>query len=330
MRTRLLLHTGLVFLTTGALAACGPEDKAAGGDGDGTGGGGTGASDGAGTSGATGGSGDPTTASSSGGTGTGGSGDGSTGQSFVGGSTSGGDDPGPNGSECFDGSECMSMKCYDVGGLGAFCSECESDADCMTDGGAGTCAYDFGLGYAVCTDGNAGDMCDSDEGCMGELVCGSPLGPGTGFNFCSECKVDGDCGEDQRCTNVFEDMGLGYLGCVDIGAAEDGQGCPLTDGDEVCASGHCGTVTLFGMLELGMCGECSSDDDCPGGTCTPGEFGMGGRTPATCDGGTGGGTTSGGTTDGGTTGGGTTDGGTTDGGTTGGSGTTDGTAGTTG
>ena len=330
--TTLTLMTAMALCATGTVGGCETKDSSGSGEdsegagsetGDAPGSDGD-PSGGAGSDGASG-------TSTSGGGGSESSGDDSTsdstGASFVGGTTSGGSEPGPNGTECISGADCDSTKCFSVGGFGAFCSECETDADCMM-GGAGTCGFDAGLGYAVCQDGAPGDMCGSDEGCMGDLICGAPFGEGLGFNFCSECNTTDDCDSPQLCANIYSE-GLGaYLGCVDPGSVEDGQGCPLdgTEGvDDACVSGKCGVVNLFGMLPVGLCGECNSDADCNGGTCTPGEFGMAGRVPSSCSGGgTGGGdtTSGGGTTGGGSTGGGSTGGGSTGGGSTGGTGAT--------
>ncbi|MFY0530652.1 hypothetical protein [Nannocystis pusilla] len=59
--------------------------------------------------------------------------------------------------------------------------------------------------------------------------------------------------------------------CVEPGSVENGALCPLgeDDADAACASGQCGEVSVMGFLTLGVCGECKTDADCMGGTCTP-------------------------------------------------------------
>ncbi len=201
------------------------------------------------------------------------------------GEDSGPNPPGPNGSMCGGPEECESGFCYQVPMLGGVCSECLMDSDCES----GTCAIDFNTMYAICTDGSLGSMCDSDEGCMGELVCTELIDTGGIFpaNFCSECGDAAPCDGGQTCNPVYDTMGIGgHLECVDPGSVDNGQGCPLVDGvgdGSVCMSGFCGTADLFGFVQLGVCGECVTDDDCPDmGTCTPAEAGMGGLMGATC------------------------------------------------
>ena len=60
--------------------------------------------------------------------------------------------------------------------------------------------------------------------------------------------------------------------------------CGVGNG-EACASGFCGIANLAGFAELGVCGACVEDTDCPdpGQTCVGPDAGMGGLTPATCE-----------------------------------------------
>lgn len=193
--------------------------------------------------------------------------------------------PQPNGGMCTSDDECESGFCYTVPQLGGVCSECLQDSDCRM----GTCSLDVGLGYAVCTDGSLGAMCDSDEGCMGDLVCSELIDTGGIYpaNFCSECGEQTPCTGDQICT-PFYDAGAfsGYLTCADPESVPDGQGCPLVGGtgdDTVCANGHCGVADVMGFVELGICGECSTDMDCQGqDVCTPASADMNGLMGATC------------------------------------------------
>ena len=102
--------------------------------------------------------------------------DSDSGRGFIDDADDGPDDGGPQplGGMCSASDECDSGFCYDIPMFGGVCSECLMDSDCDM----GTCAGDFNAGYAVCTDGALGLMCDSDEGCMGELVCGTVIDTG--------------------------------------------------------------------------------------------------------------------------------------------------------
>lgn len=199
-----------------------------------------------------------------------------------------GDDGGPQGlgGDCVGPDDCESGFCYQIPMIGSACSECLMDSDCET----GTCALDIGAGYAVCTDGSVGVMCDSDEGCAGELICAPLIDTGGAFptNFCSECGPDVACDGELICAPVYDAAALaGSLQCLAAGSVENGGGCPIGDagGDgAVCSSGFCGAADIFGFVELGVCGECVVDEDCgdPKLTCTPASAGMGGLMPATC------------------------------------------------
>ena len=104
-------------------------------------------------------------------------------------------------------------------------------------------------------------------------------------NFCSQCGPTAPCDAEQICAPVYDLGNLGgFFACSDPGTVENGQGCPLVDGDAACDSGHCGLANLFGFAELGVCGECNVDEDCPemDQTCVAPEAGMGGLTPAFC------------------------------------------------
>lgn len=193
--------------------------------------------------------------------------------------------PQPNGSQCTDASECDSGFCYQVPMLGGVCSECLTDTDCAM----GTCSLDPQVLYAVCTDGSIGVMCSSDEGCMGELVCSELLDTGGLFplNFCSECNDATPCADGQICAPVY-DLGnfQGYLACLDPGTVPNGGGCPLdgmTGDGTVCQSGLCGVADLFGLVPLGVCGECLTDMDCMApATCTAAVADMSGLQGAVC------------------------------------------------
>ena len=200
---------------------------------------------------------------------------------------SGGGGPQPNGGQCESNEGCESGYCYVLPMIGGVCGECLMDADCEM----GTCALSPELMYAVCTNGELGDMCDSDEGCMGELVCTQLVDTGGFFNasFCSTCGPTLPCEGDQVCNPTFDAGAFsGHLECVDPGTIPNGGGCPLDDagvGDGTpCESGICSVADVFmGFVQLGVCGECLTDDDCMmGQTCTPAEAGQGGLMGSVC------------------------------------------------
>lgn len=205
--------------------------------------------------------------------------------------TTGRPDPQPNGSPCKGEGDCESEFCYENPLMGGgVCSECLTDEDC----GEGTCSVDFMLGYAVCADGALGLMCNTDEGCMDELVCAELINTGGMFplDFCSECRNDDvPCTDPtQTCSPIYDLQNFaGYFGCVDPGSVENGGGCPvngMVGDDTVCNSMRCGVATLFGPIVVGVCGECLDDADCVAmglTTCQAPEVDlMAGITPATC------------------------------------------------
>lgn len=174
-------------------------------------------------------------------------------------------DPLPNGEQCERADDCESGACYLFPGAGVgLCSDCETDADCMIDGGPGTCGFDASP-WAVCTDGSAGQICMSDEACMGELVC-AELFPGNPFTTCGECTTAANCMQTQLC--ILGDSG--GTECIDPGTVENGGFCTGPD-DGACMSGHCTSAQFMGMdVGLFLCGECSEDMDCdPGQVCMP-------------------------------------------------------------
>lgn len=214
-----------------------------------------------------------------------------TGQSFINtdtGNSTGPLPPQPNGSMCTVGEECESGKCYVLPMIGGVCSDCLEDADCPM----GTCALDPNVGYATCSDGGLGAMCDTpgqQGGCQDGLVCAELLDT-MGFfpaNFCSECVSDGDCSNGQLCSPTYDTMALGgYKACVDPGSVPNDQGCDhLGSGDQACMSGYCSAADVMGFLEIGVCGECDPDTNMGCGmnqTCSPPTADQGGLSGATC------------------------------------------------
>lgn len=214
---------------------------------------------------------------------------GDSGMDSVGFITAGSDDgapqPQPNGAQCAGAADCESGFCFEVPMLGGVCSECVMDSDCEM----GTCSLDINLLYAVCTDGQQGVMCDSDEGCMGDLVCEPLIDTGGVFplDFCSECGANAPCTGDQVCTPVYDQVAFqGYHGCVDPMSVPDGGGCPVAGGvgdGTVCTSGVCAIANVFMVVDIGVCGECADDTDCTApATCQPTVVDMAGITPSAC------------------------------------------------
>ena len=193
-------------------------------------------------------------------------------------------EPGPLGAMCGSNEDCMSGFCYQVPMLGGVCSECLTDADCEFG-----CGVDLALGYAVCTDGTVGSMCEDENACGDGLVCAELIDTGGLFplNFCSECATNKDCTDPDLCAPVYDVMNIsGHLACVEPGSVGDGEGCPYADGmgdGSVCEHGHCGGASIFGVVTIGLCGNCSVNEDCmEGETCMPAMAGAGGVSGPMC------------------------------------------------
>lgn len=198
--------------------------------------------------------------------------------------------PQPNGEPCADDSECESMHCYtSILSMGqGVCSECEEDQDCVDAGTGIGCTPDLLSMSAVCTPGALGDGCQTDAACMDGLHCAPVIDSGglLPTTFCGECAESSDCMNGQLCSPKFNAMSFdGNTACVDPGSVPNNDLCPDgQDGDAACMSGHCETISVMGLLQVPVCGECSSDADCMNGeTCTPGEVGMSGIAGSTCD-----------------------------------------------
>ena len=184
----------------------------------------------------------------------------------------------PNGEQCSRSDECASGSCFNFPGTTVgFCSDCESDADCMENGGPGTCTFGENF-WAMCGTGAQGEMCMSQEACMDPWVCASAV-PGSSLMTCGECLDASGCDPMQLCLPV-----QGSTQCIDPGTVENGEFCSAPD-DGACISGHCTPVSFMNM-EIGLftCGECSVDEDCdPGLVCMPAEIDNMGQTfPSMC------------------------------------------------
>ncbi len=210
------------------------------------------------------------------------SGDPSGGQTTTGGNT--GDDtmpnPGglPNGADCDNDGQCASNHCFQIPIIqtSGLCSECETESDCMLSGAGIACAPDPVLLYAVCTDGEAGSFCETENGCAPGLFCAELISGLQGIlpNTCGDCLTDNDCPGLQLCTPTLDIQSYsGWRQCVTPGSVANNEPCPTDGGgDAVCSSGHCNVTSIpdFDAISVGLCGECTSDADCPGGTCQEG------------------------------------------------------------
>jgi len=172
----------------------------------------------------------------------------------------------PNGSMCVESFECASGHCYVVGILGGICGECENDFDCP-DGGCTLPNFlsDPPTG-SLCNDGSYGDGCETDEVCSGGLVCATTVNvPGVvTVSTCSECQADADCETGSTCEPDIALAALtGVKRCVIGGTLANGQSCDFeSGGDLACGSGHCAVADIMGLLQLGVCSSCETDQDC--------------------------------------------------------------------
>lgn len=141
---------------------------------------------------------------------------------------------------CSTGEECDSGYCYDrPGPQGSICSTCEVNEDC---GDNQECAYDGGLGYAICSGtGVLGADCADGSECESG-ICNSDI--------CSECFDSADCNGDGEC--IDDRSNSGYFLCTDdLGA--------VCESSVECISGYCyESGTIWGT----MCSECETADDC--------------------------------------------------------------------
>lgn len=182
----------------------------------------------------------------------------------------------PDGSMCTADAECASMSCYLVPLLGGLCGECKVDSDC--NGGGCTIPNPLAGVGATCNKGGSGEGCMSDEVCVDPNApfCGTVLdaSPIIKVLTCGECKTNADC-MDAKAPNCSPDISVadfnGLLSCVADNSVPNDTACSLakdgggTAGDKACESGKCTTATLEGVVKIGICGTCFTDDDCDGG-----------------------------------------------------------------
>lgn len=182
----------------------------------------------------------------------------------------------PNGFECSSPEQCMSGNCFTLPlplddlptGI---CGVCDADQDCVDAGTGIACSIDVMGMQTTCTNGGVGSFCQSQAGCAEGLFCDDLIdGVALLPKACGECSSDADCPDNTRCTpSINVEQFSGNKFCAAPGSVANDGMCPV-GGDNVCASGHCGLVDV-GLFEVGVCGACKSDSDCPG-TCMPGDF----------------------------------------------------------
>jgi hypothetical protein len=183
----------------------------------------------------------------------------------------------PMGATCTSDEECGSCNCYVVPFLGGQCGECNEDADCAdTTMGGCTPPNPFMNNGSTCNMGEAGGGCETSDVCADGLTCGTVLDllGLIQINTCGECMSDMDC-TDQICAPVVivEEFN-GQNMCIDANSLPQDSFCNLEgNGDMACESGICSTIDIMGLAQVGSCGACNTDADCPmNQTCTPGEF----------------------------------------------------------
>lgn len=203
-----------------------------------------------------------------------------------------GQDAGELGDRCETNADCQSEKCKMVRGMMGMsrgvCSECLDAEECRSSGEGTNCSYDRELGYATCSEGNAGEACEETDDCRDGLHCAEVLG---GRGLCSACADSSHCEDDSTpicaLTGTFGMGQMLALECVAEASSENDQLClPGEDGDAACA-GYCVPVETMQNSELGVCGACRPDqpEDCGDEqTCVPPMLGMGGITGSVCEG----------------------------------------------
>ncbi len=193
------------------------------------------------------------------------------------------------GEDCTDGCECASGVCYAIPLVLSTCSSCLSDVECQVDG-VGTCSPDPITQGASCTAGELGVWCEPEAmGCAPGLQCVQLIDT-VGLlpdDFCSECATSDDCQPTEVCAPQIQIDGVqtrGFLECVAAGTNPDGAFCPADGDATVCASGACSVVDIadLGIADIGVCGPCAVDADCPMGTCQPAVVDGDGAVPSMC------------------------------------------------
>lgn len=168
-----------------------------------------------------------------------------------------------NGQQCMSDFECASGMCFLSGILGGICGDCLGDDDCEW-GCTGPNPLSDPPEGSYCNMGLLGDGCQMTDACMSPFVCATILDvPGVLLrNTCSECLTDAEC-FGGLCSPDLDITSLdGARLCVAAFSKPLGSFCDLDGGDNECSTGHCGVADINGLLQLGVCSDCSTDDDC--------------------------------------------------------------------
>lgn len=183
---------------------------------------------------------------------------------------SGGGEGQPNGGSCLEDEQCASAHCFVINNLvGGLCGECTSDVDCPNGGCTPPSAASEN--FSVCNVGEQQAPCESDDACCGIGVCAAAINiPFESNSTCGQCADDSDCPSPGLCQPNLATGGIfGVNECVLAGSLANGHACaPELSGDDACESGHCVDVEALGSVIVGVCSECSTTQDCAGGTCT--------------------------------------------------------------
>ncbi len=163
--------------------------------------------------------------------------------------------------------------CFLVPLLGGQCGQCVTSDDC--GGGEGcTIPNPLASGPSFCNDGSAGAGCDAEGAntCQDGLSCGIILDAAGILTVatCGECVVNEDCGaETPYCAPTIDVANFtGVNQCVAEGSIPDNTACTIGD-DAACEGGVCGKAVVMGVIEVGICGNCTGDADCaPGEVCS--------------------------------------------------------------
>lgn len=188
-----------------------------------------------------------------------------------------------NGEHCTDDEQCVSSYCYRFGDLGGFCGSCGDDSDCALG-----CNHPKILSEPIvpsaCGNGSLGAGCQDDNACNTEFSCAQVKVSASGVALlaCSECSEDSDCSQNQSCAVAFSaQQQQAYRVCRDSNGWGLGQIC---DTDAQCGLGHCETYRFPDGTEVGVCGECKTDAECPLATqCVPSAFSREGFEHSRCE-----------------------------------------------
>lgn len=184
----------------------------------------------------------------------------------------------PNGATCSEAAECQSGHCFVIPSFPGICGECTSDADCRYGCGTANPLVDPPV-PSTCDDGSPGSGCESDDSCQADMVCTPVLDlPGIiTAGTCGTCGEGVGCANGEACNLVADYVAIaGQHQCVPVGSQLDGESCSLPFGGEAACVNHCEPVSVMGLFDIGVCGECLDDSDCDGGgVCNLGSFSFG-------------------------------------------------------